>query len=290
MSTLNTTTSTSRPTLGTGDAGASYFETDSKNIIVWDGTDWRGYQNDGISVSGWSGQNRFTASFDGTNDYMETGVPIVTGTEAITLSGWVYLTATPASYDTFISIRGSTSTGTGRFLGLYSTTRKLTFGAYGPGVTGTTVLSLNTWYHIAATCSGAGAAKVYLDGVLEASGNITYNSVASGNTFTVARGGGTEYAQAKIDDVAVWNEVLGDGGVSVGSTATGDIASLYNSGAPGNIMSLGSSGPKGWWRMGDGYEGGSGTTIYDMSFSSNHGTLTNGASIASVGSGEDIYV
>jgi hypothetical protein len=134
-----------------------------------------------------------------------------------------------------------------------------------------------------------GTAKVYLDGVLEASGSVTYNSVASGNTFTVARGGTTEYVPAKIDDVAVWNEALGDGGVSVGGTATGDIATLYNSGVPGNILSIG-SGPKGWWRMGDGYEAGVGTTIYDMSLSSNNGVLTNGASIASIGSGEDIYV
>lgn len=288
MSTLQTTTSASRPTLGAGDVGESYFETDSKNIIIWDGSAWRGYQNDGVSVSGWSGQNRFTASFDGTNDYMETSVPIVTGTEAITLSGWVYLTSAPASFDQFIAIRGSTSTGTARALGV-ETTGKLTFNTFASTVVGTTVLSTSTWYHVATTCSG-GTAKVYLDGVLEASGSVIYNSVASGNTFTVARGGTTEYAAAKIDDVAVWNEALGDGGVSVGSTATGDIASLYNSGVPGNIMSLGSSGPAGWWRMGDGYEGGSGTTIYDMSLNSNNGQLTNGASIASVGSGEDIYV
>ena len=251
MSTFLTTTSTSRPSSPT--SGDVYFETDTKNVIIWDGTAWRGYQNDGVFVSGWSGQNRFTASFDGTNDYMETSVPIVTGTEAITLSGWVYLTSAPSSYDQFIAIRGATTAGTARMLGV-ATTGRLTFNSYASQLVGTTALSTSTWYHIAATCSG-GTAKVYLDGVLEASGSVTYNSVASGNTFTVARGGSTEYAAAKIDDVAVWNEVLGDGGVNVGSTATGDIASLYNSGVPGNIMSLGSSGPKGWWRMGDGYEG-----------------------------------
>lgn len=285
MSTITPCTSLSRPTEVTGRIA---FETDTNNIIVYDGSAWIGYQNDGVSVSGWSGQNRFTASFDGTNEYMETSVPIVTGTEAITLSGWLYLTSAPSNYDQFIAIRGSTTGGTARMLGV-ATTGRLTFNTFASEIVGTTALSTSTWYHIAATCSG-GTAKVYLDGVLEASGSVTYNSVASGNTFTVARGGTTEYAPAKIDDVAVWNEALGDGGVSVGSTATGDIASLYNSGVPGNIMSLGSSGPKGWWRMGDGYEGGSGTTIYDMSLSSNNGVLTNGASIASIGSGEDIYV
>ena len=286
MSTFSTCTSFTRPP--SPNDGDVLFETDSKNIIIWDGSAWRGYQNDGISISGWSGQNRFTASFDGTNEYMETNVPIVTGIEAITLSGWLYLTSAPSSYDQFIAIRGSTTAGTARMLGV-ATTGRLTFNTFASQLVGTTALSTSTWYHIAATCN-AGTAKVYLDGVLEASGSVTYSSVASGNTFTVARGGTTEYAPAKIDDVAVWNEALGDGGVSVGSTATGDIASLYNSGVPGNIMSLGSSGPKGWWRMGDGYEGGSGTTIYDMSLSINNGVLTNGASIASIGSGENIYV
>lgn len=285
MSTFSTCTSSTRP--GSPANGDVLFETDSNNIIIWDGTNWRGYQNDGISVSGWSGQNRLTASFDGTNDYMETSVPIITGTEAITISGWLYVTSALVSYDQFIAIRGSTTAGTARMLGV-ATTGRLTFNTFASELVGTTALSTSTWYHIAATCSG-GTAKVYLDGVLEASGSVTYNSVASGNTFTVARGGTTEYAPAKIDDVAVWNEALGDGGVSVGSTATGDIATLYNSGVPGNILSLG-SGPKGWWRMGDGYEGGSGTTIYDMSLSSNNGVLTNGASIVSIGSGESIYV
>jgi len=285
MSTFSTCTSTTRPTSpATGDV---LFETDSNNIIIWDGTNWRGYQNNGISVSGWSGQNRLTASFDGTNDYMETSDPIITGTEAITISGWLYVTSTLASYDQFIAIRGSTSTGTARMLGV-ETSGKLTFNTFASQLAGTTTLSLNTWYHIAATCN-LGTAKVYLDGVLEASGSVTYNSVSSGNTFTVARGGTSEYAPAKLDDVAVWNEALGDGGVSVGSTATGDIATLYNSGVPGNILSLG-SGPKGWWRMGDGYEGGSGTTIYDMSLGINNGELINGAAIASIGSGESIYV
>lgn len=69
MSTLNTTTATGRPTLGTGDAGKSYFETDTKNIVVWDGTNWRGYQNDGITFGG----NSYVAELNGTNQYLTLG-------------------------------------------------------------------------------------------------------------------------------------------------------------------------------------------------------------------------
>jgi hypothetical protein len=54
-----------------------------------------------------------------------------------------------------------------------------------------------------------------------------------------------------------------------------DIVAIYNSGVPADISSLN---PVGWWRMGDGTEAGSGTTVYDMSSNSNNGTLNNMAS------------
>jgi hypothetical protein len=70
---------------------------------------------------------------------METSVPIVTGTEAITISGWLYLTSSPSNYDQFIAIRGSTSTGTARMLGV-ATTGALTFNTFASQLVGTTVL------------------------------------------------------------------------------------------------------------------------------------------------------
>lgn len=69
MSTLQTTTSTGRPTLGTGDAGESYFETDTKNIVVWDGSNWRGFQNDGLTFGGTS----YVAELNGTDQYLTLG-------------------------------------------------------------------------------------------------------------------------------------------------------------------------------------------------------------------------
>jgi hypothetical protein len=57
-----------------------------------------------------------------------------------------------------------------------------------------------------------------------------------------------------------------------------DISDIYNSGEP---ASLSSYSPVGWWRMGDGTEAESGTTIYDMSDNTNNGTLTNGPTYSS---------
>ena len=66
-----------------------------------------------------------------------------------------------------------------------------------------------------------------------------------------------------IDEVSVFNSEL----------SASDITAIYNSGVPTDISSLS---PVGWWRMGDGTEAGSGTTVYDMSSNSNNGTLING--------------
>lgn len=57
MSTFLTTTSTSRPSSPT--SGDVYFETDTKNVIIWDGTNWRGYQWDTSSLEFFT---QFTAS------------------------------------------------------------------------------------------------------------------------------------------------------------------------------------------------------------------------------------
>ena len=237
------------------------------NVLLWNGSAWKSFAPD---VASSSFSSTYSVEFDGTNMYMETGVPIVTGTTPISLSGWVYLTSTPSDYDQAIAIRGSTTWYSARMLGFVN--GRLHFNTFASELRGTTSVSVNTWHHIAATCTSSGAARVYLNGVLEASGSVVYNSVALGNTFAIARGGVGEALPAKIDEAAVWDSVLSDGGVSVGSTAGGDIATLYNSGAPGDISSLS---PVGWWRMGDD-DGGTGTTITDQGSGGNDGTLTNG--------------
>jgi hypothetical protein len=70
MSTLTSTTSSTRPSLGSGDVGKSYFETDSNKILVWDGSAWNEWNKDS-TVSG-SG-NTYSVELDGTNDNLSFG-------------------------------------------------------------------------------------------------------------------------------------------------------------------------------------------------------------------------
>ena len=83
--TIPTTTSSTRPSSpSTGDA---YFETDTNNYIIYDGTNWRGYANDGITFGG----NSYVAELDGTDDYLALGDVSGTlgGATKCTVSWWM---------------------------------------------------------------------------------------------------------------------------------------------------------------------------------------------------------
>ena len=72
----------------------------------------------------------------------------------------------------------------------------------------------------------------------------------------------------EVDELSIFNSALSASDIS---TLRGG-ASAGTLGVPADISSLN---PVGWWRMGDGTEAGSGTTVFDMSTNSNNGTLTN---------------
>ena len=140
-----------------------------------------------------------------------------------------------------------------------------------------TVLSVDTWYHIAFTWN-LGSTNADLIGYI----NGVKHSVSDGNaTFTLA---GTwsavlntnnelymgrdisNYGEGLIDEVAIFDDNL----------STVDVASIYNSGSPTDLS--GESYLLGYWRNGDT----AGTSVYptieDYSSNSNDGTMTNMAS------------
>lgn len=219
---------------------------------------------------------------DGTDDHAEvTGSSEIQITDPLTISAWIYPTvnASISNWRTIISW-GSAALGQGRFLQLANTTNNLLFGSYQSSVTSSTALSLNTWYHVAATVT-TGSTKLYINGSLDTTGSNTLNSFTYGKTHV----GELYYSQTtagrhfagNIDELALFNSVLSDA----------EINQLYNLGNPFDLNSDGgnytsSANLKAWWRMGDGTEAGSGTTIYDMSTndsSSDDLTLVNQASI-----------
>ena len=111
------------------------------------------------------------------------------------------------------------------------------------------------WHHVIVSYSGTNH-KMYIDGVLTASASASIGTIknAEGNLYI----GGLSslypayrVSQTKLDQVAVFDYALSDGGVSVGQTATGQIATLYGGGsAIGNPMSL-SPAPVAYYPLGD---------------------------------------
>ena len=277
MSTITPTTSSTRPT---GVQGRIAFETDTKNIIVYDGANWRVYNSDSISVQ--SVANSYSLSLDGTDDHAEvTGSSEIQISYPLTISAWIYPTSNASTNDwrTIISW-GSASGGQGRFLQLSGTSNNLTFGTYQSSVTSSTSLSLNTWYHVAATVT-SGETKLYIDGSLDTTGSNSLNSFTYGKTHVgelyYSQTAAARHFAGNIDELALFNSVL----------SADEITQLYNNGDPFDLNSdsgnyTSSANLKAWWRMGDGTEAGSGTTIYDMSTNDSNSdnlTLVNQASI-----------
>lgn len=243
--------------------GLCIFRTDTDAIEVSDGTSYQTYNTDGVFVPSIS--NVSSLSLDGTDDHAEvTGSSEIQITNPLTISAWIYLTANSSTNNprTIISW-GSASAGQGRIFHVLNSSNNLGFWSYQSSLNSTTSLSLNTWYHVAATVT-TGETKLYINGSLDTTGSNTLNSFTYGKTHvgelyysttTAAR-----HFAGNIDELALFNSVL---------TAS-EILQIYNGGKPMDLNSddegyTSSANLKAWWRMGDGTEGGSGATIYDMS-------------------------
>ena len=149
------------------------------------------------------------------------------------------------------------------------------------------ITSINTnWHHLLVNYVASGYQTVsdpavasnngkgyemWLDGtrVDTALGSTGHNFSlgATTNKFKLAREGErtSYYYGGLMDEVAIFGSSL----------SLSDICAIYNSGVPTDLTDYS---PTLWWRMGDGTEAGSGTTIYDMrpSGTPNNGTLNNG--------------
>tara|TARA_R100001082_G_C4346684_1_gene152615 strand:+ start:644 stop:1324 length:681 start_codon:yes stop_codon:yes gene_type:complete len=136
----------------------------------------------------------------------------------------------------------------------------------------------NKWFHITVTAID-GTATYYVNGVAKHTKSYTQASATNPDQgwFIGARNNsGTvqSYMEAKVSEVFHYD---------IGLTAS-QVKTLYNGREPYNHKEgIASGNLKAWWRMGDGLENHSGTTIYDMSNNSNNGTMTNMAADDFVG-------
>jgi len=238
MSILQTTTSSSRPL--SAQPGDTYFETDTKNIIVYDGTNWRGYQYDDISytLSSTTMSVDFTKTGSATtNEWLQTDYQ-TTSDAGFTFSAWIKSSTTSNqlfidNYDSYeqLSLRVNSS---GQYLFYFrgaGTSQDIYFDTASYSASG---LLDGDWHHVALTMSGT-TVKIYEDGSLlyTDTGTVSYEAIAENFRIGANKSGSATY-DGLMDEVAFFDRAL---------TAS-QIFSQYNNA----LYSL----PSCHFRMGDG--------------------------------------
>ena len=221
--------------------------------------------------------NSYAVEFDGSNQYMAvTGITLST---AKTVSFWIKLDST-ATDDVLFGNNG------GRYYPYMPNNQRVNISNASQvkilDLTASHALSANTWHHLVIVGDGT-TAKLYKDGVYRA----TADDIAPGGTLTNIGGAslnGNRFLAGKLDEFSIFGSALSDtdgSALSIGDTAGGDVAALYNSGSPPDIGTNGLNlSPVHWWRMGDSETGVSNgsttpTTITDLGSGNNDGALTN---------------
>ncbi len=224
--------------------------------------------------------NRFSFTFDGTDDYIDCGdndnlsFGNTSSDFPFTFSMWVKVDDLTTSH-TLIK-KFDYNSGNSEYNIYIGSDGAIYNNIYSNGVglnrrgrkTSTGLISINTWYHIVWTYDGQGGTnasngiKIYLDGVRVDNANNQKNSyVAMRNSNLLFKIG--ELINGNMDEVAVFNSEL----------SQSDVTTIYNGGEPNDISSLS---PLSWWRCGDeaNFSGGV-WTLVDQGSGGNDGTSNN---------------
>jgi hypothetical protein len=198
-----------------------------------------------ISGATWTTSGRYgdALSFNGTTSYVNPGNPTpLKLTGSMTLEAWVMATGVPADDGQIIAKSGSASPSVGWQFKTSADTGTRTFAiAVSPDGSslvqryGTTVVALNTWYHVAGVYNaGAGTLDIYVNGVLDdgaLSGTVPGSQFDPNLSVSIGKRSGGWYFQGTIDEVRVRNvaltaaQIQADMNTPIGNTPT----------APGNL-------------------------------------------------------
>lgn len=147
-------------------------------------------------------------AFDGTNDYVSTNLNSLTGNASRTIEAWIK-TGTVTTQNVIVGM-GTMPLGTRFTVNVLNGKLRIEIG--GAGINSSKPVDDNTWHHIAVTYDNAATTKfkLYIDGALDGSGNITSPSVNTSAGTGVAigrRNDAVNYFNGTIDEVRIWNTV-----------------------------------------------------------------------------------
>ncbi len=212
--TIPTTTSSTRP--GSPSAGDAYFETDTKNYIIYDGANWRGYNSDGISYI--RSESTHSIDLDGVDDIIQVDsiASTLAGTSNFTISAWVRVASALtgnilwASRNNDFSYRVNLGLISGR---PYAQVQNGSSNNY--AVFPTNTISANTWTHFCMVLS-SNTLKLFVNNssVGSVSAAATDSSIALSTIG--ARGYNSSgnvdlHLDGQLDDVAVFDYALNSG-------------------------------------------------------------------------------
>jgi hypothetical protein len=150
-------------------------------------------------------------NFDGINDVVTTNYVGITGNNPRTIEAWVKTTAntgTGGVQGVLVDWGQMTPNGSRSTFNI-STGNALRFEVGGSGVSGVTPLNDGAWHHVAAVYDPLAIpnTKLYVDGVLDVSGDITIpvNTLQGTNVKLGERCDGINRFNGTMDEVRVWN-------------------------------------------------------------------------------------
>lgn len=208
-------------------------------------------------------------NFDGSDDYVQTTFPSITGNSARTIEAWIKTTAnanpSAGGSQKVITDMGTFVTGSRfTFNILWGNALRVEVG--GSGFSGKTAVNDGNWHHVACVYDPNATDKIslYVDGSLDTAGNITTSVTTIASNMVIGRRvDNTNYWDGNIDEVRVWN---------FAKTAA-QLASLYQQEICQNQTGL-----VAYYRLNEGTANGNNSAINTANdFSSNTytGTLTN---------------
>jgi len=203
-------------------------------------------------------QDQYALQFDGSNDYVDCGVPSGYVFNDLTMMCWVKTTATPSTYQGLVTKDGFSSDFS--LLAHHTNVGDITFGGDGLGQLSGGMINDGIWHFIVGTRDGsAGKLKLYIDGALIDSAVGGTGTLSNSNNLFFGRyhPSNPHYYQGSLDEISIWDIEL-----------TAAQIQYYMTNCPaGDEIGL-----KGYWDLDEGMGG----TANDVTPNNNDGTLLNG--------------
>ena len=179
-----------------------YLDAANPRSYPGSGTTWtdlsgNGYGGSLVNGVGYNSGNGGSLSFDGVDDYVTSSFTFTAG-QAVTISGWLYSTASTSAYRNFVDTLSS------RPMIWWDTQGKIEFDISGYR---TPNVYRNQWVYVALVKpSGTTVASYYVNGVFASNGGVSYSVPASTPTWFNRSAGQTWIGNCS--NVSIYNKAL----------------------------------------------------------------------------------